>query len=178
MANNYSKIRELASKNSMGLSSSIKRDYGIPLDYSSIQETYEDALAYAKTSTLAYIGQPISVGDMLYIVTDEIGGYLKPVGTIPAGDELSITITDDGKIALKGFEAAANATLPRKKADGTIEWAFSTNSSKKFPRRMAISIRVPICWSALMMALNAFWTIMVPSNRSGGFLQTSQLPQS
>ena len=80
MANNYEKILELANKNNMGLSNTIKRDYGIPLDYSSVQESYEAALKYAQTSTLAYIGQPISVGDALYIVTDAEHGYLKPVG--------------------------------------------------------------------------------------------------
>ena len=92
------------------------------LDYSSVQETYEAALSYAKTSTLAYIGQPVSVGDTLYIVTDEAGGYLKAVGTIPTADETSIMITEDGRIALKGFVSAGTSTLPRKKADGTIEW--------------------------------------------------------
>ena len=75
MANNYTKILELANKNNMGLSNTIKRDYGIPLDYSSVQESYEAALTYARTSTLAYIGQPISVGDTLYVVTDEANGY-------------------------------------------------------------------------------------------------------
>lgn len=122
MANNYTKIAELATKNQMGLSNTIKRDFGIPLDYSSVQESYEAALNYAKTSTLAYIGQPISVGDTLYVITDEAGGYLKAVGTKPTGDEKSITIGTDGKVAIKGFEAAEAATLPRKKADGTLEW--------------------------------------------------------
>lgn len=122
MANNYTEILALANKNNMGLSNTIKRDYGIPLDYSSVQETYEAALAYAKTSTLAYIGQPISVGDTLYIVTDEAGGYLKAVGTKPAGDDKSIVVSEDGKISIKGFTAAADATLPQKQADGSIAW--------------------------------------------------------
>ena len=98
MANNYSKILELANKNNMGLSNTIKRDYGIPLDYSSVQETYEAALAYAQTSTLAYIGQPISVGDVLYVVTDEANGYLKAVGTKPVGDNESIVVAEDGTV--------------------------------------------------------------------------------
>ena len=122
MANNYSEILALANKNNMGLSNTIKRDYGIPLDYSSVQETYEAALAYVKTSTLAYIGQPISVGDTLYIVTDEAGGYLKAVGTKPTGDGKSIVVGEDGKVSMYGFEAAAGATLPQKQQDGTIVW--------------------------------------------------------
>ncbi len=122
MANNYTKILELANKNNMGLSNTIKRDYGIPLDYSSVQETYEAALAYAKTSTLAYVGQPISVGDTLYVVTDEANGYLKAVGTKPTGDNASIEVAEDGKVSIYGFTAAESSTLPRKKFDGTIEW--------------------------------------------------------
>ena len=123
MANNYSEIVALTTgKNSMGLSNTIKRDFGIPLDYSSVQESYEAALNYAKTSTLAYIGQPISVGDTLYVVTDEANGYLKAVGTKPTGDNKSISVDDNGVVSIYGFAAAEGATLPRKKADGTLEW--------------------------------------------------------
>ena len=43
MAKNYTEILALANKNNMGLSNTIKRDYGIPLDYSSVQESYEKA---------------------------------------------------------------------------------------------------------------------------------------
>lgn len=122
MANNYESIHAIANSNNMGLSNTIKRDYGIPLDYSSVQESYEAALNYAKNSTLAYIGQPIAVGDTLYIVTDESAGYLKAVGTKPIGDESSISITDDGLISIKGFSAADNLTLPHKNGAGAIEW--------------------------------------------------------
>lgn len=123
MANTYQDIQALTTgKNNMGLSNTIKRDYGIPLDYSSIQESYEAALEYAKTSTRAYIGQPIAVGDTLYIVTDEEGGYLKAVGTQPKGDNKSIEVSADGTVSICGFEAASPATLPRKVSDGTIEW--------------------------------------------------------
>jgi hypothetical protein len=122
MANNYTKILELANKNNMGLSNTIKRDYGIPLDYSSVQESYEAALAYAKTSTLAYIGQPISVGDVLYVVTTAENGYLKQVGTKPVGDNKSIQVSEDGVVSICGFSAAEGATLPQKQADGTIKW--------------------------------------------------------
>jgi hypothetical protein len=123
MANNYTDILALANKNNMGLSNTIKRDYGIPLDYSSVQETYEAALSYAQNSTLAYIGQPISVGDTLYIVTGETGdAALKEVGSKPVGDNVSISVSDEGVISLFGFEAAATATLPRKNTDGSISW--------------------------------------------------------
>lgn len=122
MAKNYNEILALANKNNMGLSNTIKRDYGIPLDYSSVQESYEKALEYAQSSTLAYIGQPISVGDILYIVTTPENDYLKPVGVKPVGDKKSIEVSEDGVVSIYGFESAEDATLPRKKADGTIEW--------------------------------------------------------
>lgn len=122
MANNYTKMLELANKNNMGLSNTINRDYGIPLDFSSVQESYEAALAYAKTNTLAYIGQPISVGDVLYVVTTAENGYLKQVGTKPAGDNTSIQVSEDGIVSIAGFAAAEGATLPQKQADGTIKW--------------------------------------------------------
>ena len=38
--------------------------------------------------------------------------------------------------------------------------------------------QVPICCSERAIALSAFCTIIVPSKRSGGFLHTSQFPQS
>lgn len=127
MASSYSKIFELASKNSIGLSNTIRRDYGIPLDYSSVQESYEAALYYAQYNTLAYIGQPISVGDALYIVTDAENGYLKPVGFIPESDNASVSLTEDGKLSIKGFTAAPSATLPYKNSNGKLEWlAIST----------------------------------------------------
>lgn len=137
MANNYSKILELANKNNMGLSNTIKRDYGIPIDYSSVQASYDDAVVYAATDTLAYIGQPIAVGGTLYIVTDEALGkhsvtkndvtteydvYIKEVGARPEGDNKSIVVGADGKVSMYGFAAAPNSTLPRKKSDGTVEW--------------------------------------------------------
>ena len=95
MAKNYTEILALANKNNMGLSNTIKRDYGIPLDYSSVQESYEKALEYAQSSTLAYIGQPISVGDVLYVVTTPENGYLKQVGVKPVGDEKSIEVSEN-----------------------------------------------------------------------------------
>lgn len=123
MANNFEAIKELTTgKNTMTLTNAIMRAYGIPLDYSSVQESYDKALEYAKTNAKAYIGQPISVGDKLYIVTDEANGFLKEVGSKPVGDNKSISVAEDGTVSICGFSAAGTATLPRKKADGTIEW--------------------------------------------------------
>lgn len=71
MANNYLEIMKLVNQgNKMGLSNTITRDNGIPLDLSSVQQSYEAAVIYAATKSIAYVGQPISVGDKLYIISE------------------------------------------------------------------------------------------------------------
>lgn len=130
MANNYNDILALLKdangnpKNEMTMTNTMKRANGIPLDFSSVQESVAAAKLYAQ-GPKAYIGQPISVGDTLYVVTGVAPDYIKAVGTQPAGDNKSITVADDGKISIKGFETAANAYLPRVKiVDGVrdLEW--------------------------------------------------------
>jgi hypothetical protein len=147
MASNYTKILELANKNNMGLSNTIKRDYGIPLDFSSVQKSYDDAIVYAATNTLAYVGQPIAVGDTLYIVSDQSSGtwtigegeaaktygiYLKEVGSTPNGDDASIVVNADGSLAIKGFTAAADAYIPQVQVDSqtserTLAWVSASS---------------------------------------------------
>jgi hypothetical protein len=52
MAINYQEILNLVNAgNQMGLSNTIKRDYGIPLDFSSVQESYDAAVIYAATNS-------------------------------------------------------------------------------------------------------------------------------
>lgn len=134
MANNYSEILNLVNAgNQMGLSNTIKRDYGIPLDFTSVQESLDEAVKYAATSTLAYVGQPIAVGGKLYIITDsaaekytaadgaQYDNYLAEVGSATEGDEASISL-NDGVLSIAGFTAAAGATLPQKQADGSLKW--------------------------------------------------------
>lgn len=135
MAKNYSEILALVNAgNQMGLSNTIKRDYGIPLDFTSVQESLEAAVIYAATSTKAYVGQPLSVGGKLYIIDSvaaeekfvaadatEYDNFLKEVGSATEGDNASISL-ENGVLSIYGFKAAANATLPQKQADGTIKW--------------------------------------------------------
>lgn len=87
MANDIKKIWELMGvdsttgtgtyKNRMGLSNTITRDYGIPLDLSSLHEKFEDAVVYAATSSVAYVGQILTVGEKAYIITQEPQGVAK-----------------------------------------------------------------------------------------------------
>lgn len=120
MANNYEQIMALVNAgNKMGLSNTITRDNGIPLDLSSVYATYEDAVIYAATKAIAYQDQIVAAEGIAYIIVAESQGqitvdetvyevYLKPIGTIP------------------GFDEAENGTLPQIKVDEngnrTLEW--------------------------------------------------------
>ena len=133
-AKNYTEILALVNAgNQMGLSNTIKRDYGIPLDFTSVQETYDAAVIYAAENTKAYVGQPLSVGGKLYIINDvaaetkyvigekEYDNYLVEVGSATEGDGATIDL-ENGVLTLHGFEGALSGYLPRKSEDGTLEW--------------------------------------------------------
>ena len=138
MANNYEQIMALVNAgNKMGLSNTITRDNGIPLDLSSVYGSYNEAVIYAATKAIAYHGQPIAVitetDATMYVITPTSQGkvtigeteydvYLKQVGAKTLGDEKSIVLSENGILSLAGFSAAAGATLPQKQADGTIKW--------------------------------------------------------
>lgn len=143
MANNYDKILELANANNMGLSNTIKRDFGIPLDYTSVQASYEAALTYAATNTLAYVGQPISVGDKLYIVTAESQGkypaeveeggsqidvFLAEVGSATEGDGSTIDLKD-GVLSLHGIDGKTSGTYVPSLVDGVLVWNAPDNTT-------------------------------------------------
>lgn len=144
MANNYDKIIELANANNMGLSNTIKRDFGIPLDFTSVQASYDTAVEYAATNTLAYVGQPISVGAKLYIITDVANGthtvgegedaktydnYLAEVGSATEGDGNTIEL--DGKVLkLAGLKGLDNSkTYVPSLVNGKLVWAEPDTST-------------------------------------------------
>ena len=102
----------------------------LPVEYNAYFDSYEAAVAAAATAdvpgsstTVYYYGQKIVVvtaesADLYIIQPDKT---LKAAGTVPVGDNKSITVSD-GVIGITGFAAAAENQQPRKKADGTIEW--------------------------------------------------------
>ena len=135
MAKNYSEILSLVNAgNQMGLSNTIKRDYGIPLDFTSVQESYNKAVEYAATSTLAYVGQTVAVGNTLYIITDTSSGkhtvgeteydvFLTEVGSKTEGDGNTIVL--DGKtLKLAGLTGLDNSkTYVPSLINGKLVWA-------------------------------------------------------
>ena len=102
----------------------------LPVEYNAYFDSYEAAVAAAATAdvpgsstTVYYYGQKIFVvtaesADLYIIQPDKT---LKAAGTVPVGDNKSITVSD-GVIGITGFAAATENQQPRKKADGTIEW--------------------------------------------------------
>lgn len=133
MANNYEQIMALVNAgNKMGLSNTITRDNGIPLDLSSVQESYNDAVVYAATKAIAYHGQILSADGVVYQIVAESQGtvnidgtnyeiYIKPVGVAPQGDDASISVTADGLVSIFGYSAAQDGTLPVRE-NGALVW--------------------------------------------------------
>lgn len=133
MANNYEQIMALVNAgNKMGLSNAITRDNGIPLDLSSVYDTYEDAVVYAATKAIAYQNQVIAAEGIVYVIVAESQGkvkvgeveydnYLKPVGTAPTGDNASINVTAEGLVSVFGFAGAQDGMLPVRE-NGVLTW--------------------------------------------------------
>ena len=102
----------------------------LPVEYNAYFDSYDAAVAAAATAdvpgsstTVYYYGQKIVVvtaesADLYIIQPDKT---LKAAGTVPVGDNKSITVSD-GVIGITGFAEATENQQPRKKADGTIEW--------------------------------------------------------
>ena len=145
MANKYTDILNITAngKNQMGLSNTIKRDYGIPLDFTSVQADFAKAVEYAATSTLAYVGQPISVGDKLYIITEASQGkypaevaegesqldvFLAEVGSATEGDGSTIDLKD-GVLSLHGIDGKTSGTYVPTLVNGVLTWNVPDNSS-------------------------------------------------
>lgn len=156
MANNITNVWKLMGidpatgtgtyKNRMGLGNAITRDNGIPLDLSTLHATYNDAVVYAATSSIAYVDQPIAAEGVLYLITEESQGkvkissyrdsitgklvtgeeteydvYLKRVGIVPTGDNASIVVSGEGLIKLFAFDGAQAGAVPVKE-DGKLVW--------------------------------------------------------
>lgn len=143
MANKYNDILALVNAgNQMGLSNTIKRDYGIPLDFTSIQESYDAAVIYAAKSTLAYVGQTVAVGGKLYIISDvsaadkyhaddgqDYDNYLAEVGSKIGGDGDTIEL-DGQTLKLAGLTSLDNSkTYVPSLVNGKLVWAEPDTST-------------------------------------------------
>lgn len=112
----------------LGFPLNFRRGNPNPLDQSVLYKSYEDAVRYATSDPVAYVGQIITVlefldsdveyttpvGATVYVIKDEAGA-LEPVGTSPVGDEGTITVAEDGTVSLYGI---AGLALTREDEDG------------------------------------------------------------
>lgn len=105
----------------MSFGQSFSRLNGQPLDNTSIYYSVAEAEAYALLDK-AYVGQPIAVIDeaagkaTLYVIGPN--NNLEQVGALPDGLSLDL---HEGKLELKGFNAAENNTLPMVE-NGALVW--------------------------------------------------------
>ena len=93
---------EIAKNALLTLDKSFSRALGQPLDASEVYYSLEAAQTYAATPA-AYIGQKIVViedGVITHYSVEDTEGTLKELGSKPVADGLTVTILDDGKIAL------------------------------------------------------------------------------
>jgi hypothetical protein len=133
MAKNYTQIsNSLNAGNIMGWGNALNRKNPVPVDATSIYNSFDEAVYYASENPVAYEGQVITVSASndvtVYVITTTSQGthtitsgdhagtysvYIKKVGTAPVGDDASIEVDDDGVVSLKGFSEAANARVPK-----------------------------------------------------------------
>lgn len=107
----------------MAMPSGMNRMGQFPLDMSSVYYDLESLQAYATSGSIAYVGQIVSLVDeankkvTVYSIQNT-DGLLKEVGTVPTGDESSVVVDAEGKIALKGV---ADLVFERELEDGGKE---------------------------------------------------------
>lgn len=110
----------------LGFPLNFRRGNPNPLDNSSVWSSYSAAQTYASSDPTAYVGQLLSVvaedgnSVTVYSIQNE-AGTLKEVGTVPTGDEKSITVVD-GVIKILGVDDAVSGAQLVKQADGTVAW--------------------------------------------------------
>ena len=185
MASNNSKIWELMGinaltgegtyKNRMGLGNAITRDNGIPLDLSSLHATFDDAVVYAATKGIAYVGQILAAGDTVYVLTEQSQGkqkitsyrdsitgklvtleeeteydvYLKPVGIIPTGSDY-ISVDENGKITYTGPIYAVDNTTVEFGENNTIRLVNSDSATTgTLPMLEEVDGKIQLVWKTL-----------------------------
>lgn len=140
-------LAENAAKWSAGVA--FDRSNALPLDQWSVFQTEAKANEYL-TSAKAYPGQLIAYADAngemkACVLTQNTEGTAltkKLIGTVPTGDNFSISVTENGEISLVGAKQAdGNAILRLKDDKSGIEWASAADivTVKKVPDELLAS---------------------------------------
>lgn len=105
---------------------SFKRAAALPLERYAVHASYEDAASYASDNPVAYPGQIIAVVETtatnIYYIDQNMA--LQPVGTLPTGDDKTISIDDNGVVSLYGIDGkldSAKSYQPVYK-NGALTW--------------------------------------------------------
>ena len=140
MAKNYNQIYEAVytKGNKMDFGNSIIRGNGVPLDITSVYDSFDKAIIYAATDPVAYEGQLVAVTEnnetIVYVISPavqdtktieevEYNVYLARVGSVTLGDGDTIVLNEEtGVLSLKGFADAEVKTKLIKDADGNLAW--------------------------------------------------------
>ena len=121
MALNFGKVNRSASFNPTSAFPLDARYYFETL--AAATEAVKGAVEVGSSEGTYFYGENVVVVEngkaTLYLIQPD--KTLTEVGSVPVGDEKSITVVD-GKIKVVGFDDAETGAQPRKKADGTIEW--------------------------------------------------------
>lgn len=120
----------------LGFPLNFRRGNPNPLDNSSVWASLEAAQTYASTDPVAYVGQVLSVLDVVdgvansatvYCIQDE-SGTLSRVGTVTLGDDTTIIKNEDNTLSIKGYAEASEGAQLVKTADG-LSWVVPSTDT-------------------------------------------------
>lgn len=129
-------VPNYTSADGLGFPLNFRRGNPNPLDNSSVWASLEAAQTYASTDPVAYVGQVLSVLDVVdgvansatvYCIQDE-SGTLSRVGTVTLGDDTTIIKNEDNTLSIKGYAEAADGAQLVKTADG-LSWVVPSTDT-------------------------------------------------
>lgn len=129
-------VPNYTSADGLGFPLNFRRGNPNPLDNSSVWASLEAAQTYASTDPVAYVGQVLSVLDVVdgvansatvYCIQDE-SGTLSRVGTVTLGDDTTIIKNEDNTLSIKGYAEAEEGAQLVKTADG-LSWVVPSTDT-------------------------------------------------
>lgn len=129
-------VPNYTSADGLGFPLNFRRGNPNPLDNSSVWASLEAAQTYASTDPVAYVGQVLSVLDVVdgvansatvYCIQDE-SGTLSRVGTVTLGDDTTIIKNEDNTLSIKGYAEADEGAQLVKTADG-LSWVVPSTDT-------------------------------------------------
>lgn len=120
----------------LGFPLNFRRGNPNPLDNSSVWASLEAAQNYAKTDPVAYVGQVLTVLNVVdgianaatvYCIQNEAGDLAR-VGTVTLGDDTTIIKNEDNTLSIKGYADAAEGAQLVKTADG-LAWVVPSTTT-------------------------------------------------